>query len=109
MLNGLLAKTGAAIRVDGGRLVTDTAKRGETNFHELSDGERLKLILDIAIATAGEAKVIGIAQGYYEGLDPRNRQLIDETVTAKGILALGARATLGELRAERFAAEAVSP
>jgi ABC-type cobalamin/Fe3+-siderophores transport system ATPase subunit len=108
MLNGLLAKTGAPIRVDGGRLVTDTAKRGETNFHDLSDGERIKLIVDIAFATAGDAKIIALDQRFFEGLDPDNRAMIDREARARGILALGARATLGELRAERFALASAS-
>ncbi len=108
MLNGLLAKTGANIRVDGGRLVTDTAKRGETNFHDLSDGERIKLIVDIAFATAGDAKIIALDQRFFEGLDPDNREMIDTEARARGILALGARATAGELRAERFALASAS-
>lgn len=68
---------GCPLRVDGGRLVLDT-DRGTEFFSELSDGERWKIALDVAIDAVGETGLIGIPQVAWEGLNNRVRMLINE-------------------------------
>lgn len=80
------------MRVQAGRLVTDTA-RGDTYFHELSDGERAKMALDIGIDAAGEHAVIVFPQQQFEGLSPRNRLALAEHAKARGAVVITAMAT----------------
>lgn len=69
--------SGCPLRVDGGRLVLDT-DRGVEFFSDLSDGERWKVALDVAIDAVGETGLIGIPQVAWEGLNNRVRSLINE-------------------------------
>ena len=99
VLSEQIAKLGSPIRVKAGRLVLNTI-RGETFFAELSEGERWKMSLDIAIEAVGPGGLLSIPQEAYESLDPINRHLIGEHVTGRGVVILTAEATDGPLRAE---------
>lgn len=72
VLSGIVQRLGTSLRVNNGRLVLDT-HRGETYYHELSDGERAKIAIEIAIGVVGEGGVITLDQRIYEGIDPINR------------------------------------
>ena len=99
VLSEQIAKLGSPIRVKAGRLVLNTI-RGETFFAELSEGERWKMSLDIAIEAVGPGGLLSIPQEAYESLDPINRNLIGEHVKGRGVVILTAEATDGPLRAE---------
>lgn len=100
VLSDLVGRLGVALRVSGGRLVTDHAKRGETFYSELSMGERTKMALTIATDAVGPNGVIVIAQEFWEGLDPDNRRMVAEHMREAGVVGITAEADHGELRAE---------
>ncbi len=99
VLSEQIASLGVALQVKAGRLVTNT-RRGSTLYADLSEGERWKIALDIAIEAVGPEGMLYIPQPAYEALDPENRQLIIDRVTGQGVVILTAEATDGPLRAE---------
>lgn len=93
---------GGAITVRGdGRLVTVT-ERGETLFHELSDGERTRLGLDYAIRAIGPGGLFELSQEYWQGLDHENRCSVREQLVGTKVVMATAQADDGDLRAEVF-------
>jgi hypothetical protein len=100
VLSDLVGRLGVALRVSGGRLVTDHPVRGETFYSELSMGERTKMALTIATDAVGPNGVIVVAQEFWEGLDPDNRRMVAEHMLEAGVVGITAEAALGELRAE---------
>ncbi len=93
------------LRVQGERLVLDTA-RGETYFAELSDGERWKVAIDLALAELERLGIerstalLTIPQHGWQHLSPTNRKLIHEHARKQGVNILAAQVDDGELRAE---------
>jgi energy-coupling factor transporter ATP-binding protein EcfA2 len=90
-----------SLRVVDGRLVT-TTKRGDTYYADLSEGERWRVALDIAIEAVGERGVITIPQDAWEGLDPKNRAAVAQHLKGRKVTAITAEAADGELRAEAY-------
>lgn len=90
------------LRVENGRLVTDTEERGPTFYGDLSVGQRWKIALRIAIAAVGEHGVLVIPQEAWEGLDPDNRRLIADEVAGRKVTIITAEPSTGELRAEVY-------
>lgn len=102
VLSQVVAKTGSPLRVEHGRLVLDTP-RGKTLFAELSDGERWKLALDIAIDAVGSHGFITIPQWAWGELQPANRRAIAAQLRDRGVVAYTAEATDDdELNAEVY-------
>lgn len=99
VLSEQIATLGVPLEVRAGRLVTKS-RRGLTPFSELSEGERWRMALDIAIEAVGPRGLLSIPQVAWEGLDPDNRRLIREHVKGRGAVILTAEATDGPLRAE---------
>jgi hypothetical protein len=90
----------AGLKIRGGRLWAQNS-RGETVlFDELSFGERLKLILPLAIQAVGNGGAMVLPQEAYEGLDPINREMIEEILRAYGVHIITAACDGGELRVE---------
>ena len=89
------------LRVESGRLVTDTA-RGVTFYSELSMGERWRIALDLAADQVGEGGIIVVPQEAYESLDPQARDAIHKHAVARRVVVLTAEATDGGLRAEVY-------
>jgi hypothetical protein len=107
VLSGIVATLGCPLRVEAGRLVIDT-HRGATYFGDLSDGERWKLVLDIAIDAVGPNGLLAIEQDAWEGLDPINREMIAQHVASSTVAFVTAEASDDEeLRAEVFEADGV--
>jgi energy-coupling factor transporter ATP-binding protein EcfA2 len=102
ILSEQINKLGVDLAVMDGRLYYDTS-RGPTLYHELSDGERWRIALDIAIDLAGTNGLLSIPQASWEALDPANRIAIDEHCKRRGAVIVTAAAADGELRAELFA------
>lgn len=92
VLSELVGRLGTPLRVDAGRLVTETS-RGDTFFHELSDGERARMAIDIGIDAAGPESCIVFPQQQFEGLSPRNRMKVAEHAKARGAVIITALAT----------------
>lgn len=102
VLSEVVAASGCPLRVEEGRLVLTTG-RGATYFGELSQGERWKLSLDIAIDAVGAGGVLTIPQEAWESLDPIARREIGEHVAGRGVVVLTAEASGDdEIRAEVF-------
>lgn len=101
VLSEIVSKLGTPIVVRDGRLVTRT-DRGDTYFAELSDGERWRAALDIAIEQVGMGGVLAIPQAAWQDLDPDNRRAIAEHVKGRGVVVITAEATNGQIRAECF-------
>jgi energy-coupling factor transporter ATP-binding protein EcfA2 len=102
ILSEQINKLGVDLAVMEGRLYYDTS-RGPTLYHELSDGERWRIALDIAIDIAGQNGLLSIPQASWEALDPANRIAIHEHCKRRGAVIVTAAAADGELRAELFA------
>lgn len=96
VLSDLIATLGVPLRVKAGRLVLDT-RRGETNFSELSDGERWKIAIDIATEFLGENGLLVLRQVAWEGLDPDARQLIKDHAEQRGVVILTAECSADEV------------
>lgn len=92
VLSEVVSKASSALRVEGGRLVTQT-KRGKTYYCDLSMGERWKIALDLAIDAVGEGGLFTIPQEAWEGLDPENRAAIAEHVKSRRVVVLTAEAS----------------
>jgi len=95
VLSSTVAKPGCPLRVEAGRLVTKT-KRGKTYYADLSDGERWRIALDIAIDAVGPGGVLPIPQSAWEQIDPLNRREIAEHVRGKGVVFLTAESSSDE-------------
>lgn len=63
------------------RLMADT-ERGPTPYHELSDGQRAKIAIDIGAECVGKDGLLVVDQQIWEGLDGDNRQLVHEHAKA---------------------------
>ena len=69
-------------------------------FSELSKGERLSLVLEVAIKAVGPGGLITIPQELNEGLDEINRAKVAEQLHGTGVVAITAQCDAGDLRAE---------
>ena len=92
ILSECVSRAGTPLRVEAGRLICDT-HRGPTLFAELSQGERWRMALDVAIERVGEAGCIPISQECFEGLDPQNRAAIAKHLADRGALGITAEAS----------------
>lgn len=101
ILSEIIADLGCPLRCIDGRLVTDTA-RGPTFYADLSEGERWKMALDIAVAALGERGLLVVPQAAWEGLDPTNRALIADHAHQAGVVIITAEADDGELAAKPY-------
>lgn len=99
VLSDVVQGLGTDLRVEGGRLLIDTESRGPTYFAELSDGERWKISLEIAIEQAAKLSdkqhvaVMVIPQKAWGELQPANRKWVAEECAAHGVCAYTAIAT----------------
>lgn len=101
ILSEIIADLGCPLRCLDGRLVTDTA-RGPTYYSDLSEGERWKLALDIAVQALGERGLLVVPQAAWEGLDPDNRALIAAHAKQAGVVIITAECDTGDLGADVF-------
>lgn len=101
LLSEIIADLGCPLRCMDGRLVTDTA-RGPTYYADLSEGERWKLALDIAVKALGERGLLVVPQAAWEGLDPNNRNLIAHHAKDSGVVIITAECDTGDLGADVF-------
>lgn len=95
VLDEQVSKLCPLLKVDDGRLVLET-RRGQTYFSELSDGERWKIALDIAIAAVGEHGLIVIPQMSFESLDGFARRAIADQARERGVVILTAESSEDE-------------
>lgn len=60
------------------RLVTETSRGKSTLYHDLSDGQKYKIAIDIGADTVGEDGLLTVDQIGWEGIDADNRIAIDQ-------------------------------
>lgn len=78
---------------DATRLVVDHPHRGDSiPFHELSEGERWKIAIDLGADQVGEDGLLVIPQAAFEGLDAVNRQLVHDHAIERKVFVLTAEA-----------------
>jgi len=91
VLTGLVSRVTKRLRVENGRLVTDT-DRGAEPFGELSPGERWRIALEIAAEQVGKGGLVTVPQEAWEALDPLNRAEIAEIARSVGVVIITAEA-----------------
>lgn len=75
------------------RIVTDLTVRGpSTAYHDLSDGERWTIAIDIGADQVGEGGLLVISQIGWEGIDGKNRLVIHNRAIERGVYILTAEA-----------------
>ena len=110
VLSGVVAKLNCPLRVEGGRLVTDTKRGKSTAFCELSMGARYGIVIPLAIAAVGRGNAFTLRQEAFEGLDFQNRMMIAALLEEAGVTMFTAECDrdrpTSELRAELFEPQA---
>lgn len=74
------------------RLVADTRRGQSIPYHELSDGEKWTIAIDIGADQVGEGGLLVISQVGWEGIDGANRLAIHEHAKSRGVYILTAEA-----------------
>lgn len=90
VLTEIVSKAVDVLRVHQGRLILDTPKRGQTYFHDLSEGERCRIGIGLAVKTIGENGLMTFDQGFWEGLDPISRNECNAEAKARNVVILTA-------------------
>lgn len=93
VLSNQIAKLGCALKVEKGRLVTATDRGVSELYSELSEGERWRIALDIAIDAVGDRGLLTVPQVCWEGLNSRSRDAIAEHVRSRGATLITAEVT----------------
>lgn len=93
VLSNQIAKLGCALKVEKGRLVTTTDRGVSELYCELSEGERWRIALDIAIDAVGSTGLLTVPQVAWEGLNTRSREAIAEHVRSRGAVLITAEVT----------------
>ncbi len=103
-----VAKLGCPLRVDGGRLVTDT-DRGVEFYDDLSHGEKCEIAIDIAAGAVGEGGLFVISQEMWAAANERMHQEFADRCKKNKVTAVTAELRGDEpLTAEVFGAEPVA-
>ena len=91
------------LRIDEGRIVTKTDRSESELFSELSDGERARLAIEIAVPKLPEDGLLIAPQWMWEGWTESTQAAVDATLKKHGVVMLTAEARDGELAVEVFA------
>ena len=75
-------------------------------FGNLSEGQRIKIALDITLPLVGEGGLLPLPQECFQDLDPTNRAMVDALAKASRVTILTAEVADGDIRAELFEAKA---
>lgn len=94
-LSEMVGRVTRRLRVEGGRLVCDT-DRGAEPFGDLSQGERWRIALEIAVEQLGRGGLVTVPQEAWESLDPINRAEIAQIAKDVAVVILTAEADTQE-------------
>lgn len=95
VLSGCIKCDQLRVESDGktARLVTDHPLRGASiPYHDLSDGEKWTIAIDIGADQVGEGGLLVISQVGWEGIDGANRKAIHDHAVKRGVFILTAEA-----------------
>jgi hypothetical protein len=101
VLDAVRAVSGDDVELHDGRLYVNT-DRGRELFSDLSQGERWRKALDIAVKAVGASGLLVIRQEAYESMDPVNRREVADYARKLGVVILTAECSVGGIRAEVF-------
>jgi hypothetical protein len=91
------------LRAEAGRVVLKTDRGPSTNFAELSEGERTKLVVEhYVVPVIGEGGLFTLSQEGWQGLQPKNRDLLARLCVHYRVNMLTAEVDDGELRYEIY-------
>lgn len=97
VLSDLVAKTGSPMWVKSQRLLINTEARGETFFADLSDGERTRVAVDVAIDAfppgGAGMPVIPLPQRIFQDLQPSVRRELAEHARSRRVVVVSAQVT----------------
>lgn len=91
--------------VDGEpRLVVDHPKRGKTLFAQLSDGERVRHVIDAVVGQLpdGGPSLFTLPQRTWQDLPPKDRAEVHSYCRSKGIYTVTAQVTDGEICCHQY-------
>lgn len=100
LLEAVRAVCGDDMELHEGRLYVRT-DRGRELFAELSQGERWRRSLDIAVKALNPDGILVVRQEAFESLDPPNRAEVAQYARERKVVILTAEASDGEIRAEQ--------
>lgn len=94
VLSGCIKCDRLRIESDGkaARLVSDTERSKSTLYHDLSDGEKWTIAIDIGADQVGQGGLLVISQVGWEGIDGANRHAIHNHAVQRGVYILTAEA-----------------
>lgn len=111
VLAEVVKKSCPSLKVDEQfRLIANHPKRGECYFSELSEGERWKIGIEIAIEAFKKVNKPGlliIPQAAFEGLDGKNRKIVLDTIKGTDLAVLTAEATKDETEQKELFADVI--
>lgn len=90
VLSEVVKGLGCPLEVWAGRLVTKHKRSEHTNFGDLSVGERMKIVLPLAIQLVGPKGIIPLRQEFFEGLDWEGRQQLMDELRGSGVVVITA-------------------
>lgn len=112
VLSGCIKCPQLRVESDGksARLVVDTDRGKSVPYHDLSDGEKWTLAIDLGAEQVGKGGLLVISQVGWEGIDGKNRAIIHQHAVDLGVYILTAEASQDpeagpEIVAERFGSE----
>lgn len=76
MLTDLVSAVTDTLAVRDGRLLTHTAERGETFYHDLSTGQRYAIGIPLAVRSMGERGLLVLSHEAWQAAEPQLRQEI---------------------------------
>lgn len=91
------------------RLVTDNERGKSIPYHELSDGQKYRIAIDIAAERVGPGGLVTINQVGWEGIDEDNRAEIHEHGIERGIYILALQASRERGAERKIIPEAYKP
>lgn len=101
VLDAVRSVCGDDMEIRDGRLYVRT-DRAQELFSELSQGERWRIALDIAVKAVGSSGLLVVRQEAFESLDPANRRAVADHARKLGVVILTAEAADGAIRAEVY-------
>lgn len=96
------------LRAEAGRLVLDTERGEGAPYDECSDGEKWMQALPYGIQAVGPGGVLAVVQDAWQDCDLEARERIASVAKDGRVWIITGEVAPGELRAEKFEAEAVS-